>query len=82
MSSEHYESPMANNITHGLATVVFVGVIKEEWMMHNIKLLIIQNPQWNAKQIAYITGAHIGIVRSAYNELNIPRGKKPAHYVG
>ena len=50
--------------------------------MHNIKLLIIQNPQWNAKQIAYITGAHVGIVRSAYNELNIPRGKKPAHYVG
>lgn len=50
--------------------------------MHNIKLLIIQNPQWNAKQIAYITGAHIVTVRSAYNELNIPRGKKPVHYVG
>lgn len=50
--------------------------------MHNIKLLIIQNPHWNAKQVAYITGAHIGTVRCAYRELNIPRGKKPAHYVG
>ena len=50
--------------------------------MHNIKLLIIQNPQWNAKQIAYITGAHVGTVLSAYKELNIPRGKNPEHYVG
>lgn len=50
--------------------------------MHNIKLLIIQNPQWNAKQIAYITGAHIGTVYSAYRELNIPRDARPPHYVG
>ena len=50
--------------------------------MHNIKLLIIQNPQWNAKQIAYITGAHVGTVYKAYQELNIPRGENPPHYVG
>lgn len=50
--------------------------------MRNIKLLIIQNPQWNAKQIAYITGAHIGTVYSAYEELNIPHNKRPPHYVG
>lgn len=51
-------------------------------MNTKVKLAIINNPGVSAREVARISGSTVDYVYFCYEELNIPRRRKPPHYVG